>query len=77
MQSLICSSRDCDTCIDLEGLSAPGAKKSSDAHIIEGAAAGGFLLLLLLLFAGVYAFRQKKRAEKATDHSNPFGKIRI
>ena len=29
------------------------------------------------VFAGVYAFRQNMRAEKATEHSNPFGKIRI
>ena len=54
-----------------------GVKKSSDASIVERAAAGGSLLVLLLLFTGVYAFRQNMRAEKATEHSNPFGKIRI
>lgn len=41
--------------------------------IIIGAAAGGSVLVLLLLFAGVYAFRQKKRAEKANEQINPFG----
>ena len=41
-----------------------------------GAAAGGSLLVLLLLIAGVYAFCQKRRAERATEKSNPFGKTR-
>ncbi|KAK3419483.1 hypothetical protein EUGRSUZ_G00040, partial [Eucalyptus grandis] len=46
--------------------------KSSNIGVIVGAAAGGFVLLSLLALAGVYAFRQKKRAEKATEQSNPF-----
>lgn len=48
------------------------SKKSSNIGVIIGAAAGGFVLLLLLALVGVYAFRQKKRAEKATEQSNPF-----
>jgi len=47
----------------------------SNISVIIGAAAGGFVLFLLLLLAlvGLYAFHQKKRAEKATEQSNPFG----
>jgi uncharacterized protein (DUF2062 family) len=51
------------------------SKKSMGIGIIIGAAAGGTVLLLLLLLAGVYAFRQKRRAERASDQLNPFGKI--
>ncbi|KAA8545364.1 hypothetical protein F0562_020148 [Nyssa sinensis] len=40
--------------------------------IIIGAAIGGSVLVLLLLLAGVYAFHQKKRAERATKQNNPF-----
>ncbi|KAJ1400389.1 Serine-threonine/tyrosine-protein kinase, catalytic domain [Sesbania bispinosa] len=46
--------------------------KSSNFGIIIGAAGGALVLLVLLLLAGVYAFRQKKRAEKAIEQSNPF-----
>uniref|UniRef100_A0A2N9F957 non-specific serine/threonine protein kinase n=1 Tax=Fagus sylvatica TaxID=28930 RepID=A0A2N9F957_FAGSY len=48
------------------------SKKSMGIGIIIGAAAGGTVLLLLLLLAGVYAFRQKRRAERASDQLNPF-----
>lgn len=48
------------------------SKKSSVAIII-GAAAGGSVLFLLLVLAGIYAYRQKKKAERATKESNPFG----
>lgn len=50
-----------------------GSHKSSSTSVIIGAAVGGTVLLLLLLLAGVYAFRQKKRAETATKQSDPFG----
>lgn len=50
--------------------SAKRAKSFSTAVII-GATAGASVLVLLLLFAGVYAFRQKRRAEKASKN-NPF-----
>ncbi|GKV31597.1 hypothetical protein SLEP1_g40274 [Rubroshorea leprosula] len=40
--------------------------------IIIGAAVGGSVLLLLSLIAGVYAFRQKRKAERASLESNPF-----
>lgn len=59
------------------GLEVPtDSNKSSKLHIgiIIGAVAGGSVLLLLVLFAGLYAFRQKRRAEKATELSHPFGK---
>ncbi|XP_021297279.1 probable leucine-rich repeat receptor-like protein kinase At5g49770, partial [Herrania umbratica] len=46
------------------------AKKSNIAIKI-GAAAGASVLLLLLLLTGIYAYRQKKRAEGATKESNP------
>ncbi|XP_017978276.1 PREDICTED: probable leucine-rich repeat receptor-like protein kinase At5g49770 [Theobroma cacao] len=47
------------------------SKKSSIATKI-GAAAGASVLFLLLVLAGTYAYRQKKRAERATKESNPF-----
>ncbi|KAI9122529.1 hypothetical protein K1719_006369 [Acacia pycnantha] len=46
--------------------------KSSNIGIIIGATIGGSILLVLLLLAGVYACFQKKRAERAIDHNNPF-----
>lgn len=46
--------------------------KKSVTGVIIGAAAGGFVLLVLLLLAGVYAHRQKKRAERARIETNPF-----
>ncbi|KAM7470168.1 hypothetical protein LguiA_008351 [Lonicera macranthoides] len=48
-------------------------KSSSNTGIIIGAAAAvGAGLLLLLLLAGFYAYRQKKRAERADHQNNPF-----
>lgn len=32
-------------------------------------------LVFLLILAGVYAYRQKRRAERADKKNNPFGKI--
>ncbi|KAL0734199.1 hypothetical protein Bca4012_010409 [Brassica carinata] len=51
-----------------------GGSKSSNMGIIIGAAVGGVVLLLLLTLAGVYALRQRKRADRATDQNNPFAK---
>ncbi|KAJ0078449.1 hypothetical protein Patl1_36647 [Pistacia atlantica] len=58
---------------DLYGHFAGGSssKNSTNFGIIIGAAAGGCVLLLLLIFAGVYAHRQKKIAQKANEQ-NPF-----
>jgi uncharacterized membrane protein (DUF485 family) len=53
------------------------SNKSSSSAIIIGVAVGGSVLLLLLVLAGVYAFHQKKRAERASEQNNPFGKIGI
>ncbi|GKV31587.1 hypothetical protein SLEP1_g40264 [Rubroshorea leprosula] len=50
---------------------APNSPKST-IGIIIGAAVGGSVLLLLSLLAGVYVFRQKKKAERASLESNPF-----
>ncbi|KAK2662545.1 hypothetical protein Ddye_001119 [Dipteronia dyeriana] len=47
------------------------SENSTSIGVIIGAAAGGCVLLLLLVLAGVYAYRQKRRAEKANDQ-NPF-----
>lgn len=47
---------------------------SSSTAAIIGGAAGGCVVLLLLVVVGVYAFRQKRIAERATQQSNPFGK---
>ncbi|KAL0375893.1 UNVERIFIED_CONTAM: putative leucine-rich repeat receptor-like protein kinase [Sesamum calycinum] len=53
------------------GLTAGSGKSGfSSAHI--GALVGGLVLLLLLLVAGIYAFRQKKRAEIAGKKNDPF-----
>ncbi|GFZ09527.1 leucine-rich repeat protein kinase family protein [Actinidia rufa] len=49
-----------------------GHRKSSNTGIIIGAAAGGSVLLLLALLVGIYAFRQKRRAEIADKQNNPF-----
>ncbi|KAL0674968.1 hypothetical protein Bca4012_002949 [Brassica carinata] len=51
-----------------------GGPSSSNMGIIIGAAVGAVVLLLLLTLAGVYALRQRKRADKATDQNNPFAK---
>ncbi|KAK0590350.1 hypothetical protein LWI29_025689 [Acer saccharum] len=50
--------------------------KSTSIGVIIGTAAGGCVLSLLLVLAGVYAYLQKRRAEKANDQS-PFGKTGI
>ncbi|KAF7842841.1 putative leucine-rich repeat receptor-like protein kinase [Senna tora] len=50
------------------------SSKSSHIAFITGAAVGGSVVLVLLLLAGIYAFHQKKRAEKAIAKSNPFGR---
>ncbi|KAM7470167.1 hypothetical protein LguiA_008350 [Lonicera macranthoides] len=47
-------------------------KSSSNTGIIIGAATSGAGLLLLLLLAGFYAYRQKRRAERADHQNNPF-----
>ncbi|XP_019191135.1 PREDICTED: probable leucine-rich repeat receptor-like protein kinase At5g49770 [Ipomoea nil] len=46
--------------------------KSSSTGIIIGAAVGGSVLVIVSLIIGVYAFRQKKRAQEATKKSDPF-----
>ncbi|KAK9213694.1 hypothetical protein WN944_005679 [Citrus x changshan-huyou] len=48
-----------------------GSHKSTSIGVIIGAAAAGCVVLLLLLLAGVYAYHQKRRAEKANEQ-NPF-----
>ncbi|CAI9770180.1 unnamed protein product [Fraxinus pennsylvanica] len=49
-----------------------GSKKSSNAGIIIGVAVGCSVLVLLVIFAGIYAFLQRKRAKRAFERSNPF-----
>ncbi|CAL9242875.1 unnamed protein product [Arabidopsis halleri] len=51
-----------------------GSSKSSNRSILIGAVVGAIVLLLLLTIAGIYALRQKKRAERATGQNNPFAK---
>ncbi|XVF26399.1 hypothetical protein REPUB_Repub14bG0013000 [Reevesia pubescens] len=50
----------------------PAKSKKSSVAIIIGAAAGASVLFLLLVLAGIYAYCQRKRAERATKESNPF-----
>ncbi|KAK1370527.1 putative leucine-rich repeat receptor-like protein kinase [Heracleum sosnowskyi] len=49
-----------------------GYHKSSSTGIIVGAGVGGCVLVLLLLISGLYAYRQKRRAERADKQINPF-----
>ncbi|XP_010442446.1 PREDICTED: probable leucine-rich repeat receptor-like protein kinase At5g49770 [Camelina sativa] len=51
-----------------------GGSVSVNKGIIIGVVVAVVVLLLLLIIAGIYALRQKKRAEKATDQINPFAK---
>lgn len=51
----------------------PKSSNSVSIGVIVGAAAGGLVLVLLLAFAGIYAYRQKRRADKASERSNVFG----
>ncbi|XP_012842358.1 PREDICTED: probable leucine-rich repeat receptor-like protein kinase At5g49770 [Erythranthe guttata] len=57
-----------------QGISVEGSpsKKSSNTGVIIGAAVGGAVLLLLLIVAGVYAIRQRTRAETADRMNDPF-----
>ncbi|XVF23181.1 hypothetical protein REPUB_Repub13aG0015100 [Reevesia pubescens] len=50
----------------------PAKSKESSVAIKIGAAVGTSVLFLLLVLAGIYAYRQRKRAERATKESNPF-----
>lgn len=60
------------------GLTAGSHKSSSTTIVIIGAAVGASVLfLLLLILAGVYALRQKRRAETASKNSDPFGMVQI
>lgn len=52
-----------------------GSGRSSNVGIIIGVTVGGAVLLLLIVLAGIYALRQKKKAKRAIEISNPFGKI--
>ncbi|KAK3031341.1 hypothetical protein RJ639_035247 [Escallonia herrerae] len=49
----------------------PG-NKSSNTGVIVGATVGSSMLVLLLLCAGLYAFRQKRKAERAIKDNSPF-----
>nr|GMD47337.1 probable leucine-rich repeat receptor-like protein kinase At5g49770 [Ipomoea batatas] len=49
-----------------------GSKKSSHTGIIVGVAVGASVFVVLLVCVAVYAFRQRSRANRATEKSNPF-----
>jgi uncharacterized protein (DUF2062 family) len=53
------------------------SNKLSIIGSIIGAAAGGASFLLILLLAGLYAYHQKKRRERASKHKNHFGTLRF
>ncbi|KAI7750102.1 hypothetical protein M8C21_006734 [Ambrosia artemisiifolia] len=46
--------------------------KSMSIGVIIGVSVGGCILVLLLIIAGIYAYRQKERAERATIKNSPF-----
>ncbi|TYI78634.1 hypothetical protein E1A91_D06G226200v1 [Gossypium mustelinum] len=46
--------------------------KNSSTAIKIGAGVGALVFFLLLMLAGIYAYRQKMRAERANKNSNPF-----
>ncbi|KAK6915809.1 Serine-threonine/tyrosine-protein kinase, catalytic domain [Dillenia turbinata] len=48
------------------------SSKSSNTGIVIGEAVGGTLLVLLVIIVSIYALRQKRRAERFTEHSHPF-----
>lgn len=50
-----------------------GEKKKSNIGAIVGASVGGVVLFVLILFGGFYAY-QRKRANRDTVKSDPFGK---
>ncbi|KAK1370528.1 putative leucine-rich repeat receptor-like protein kinase [Heracleum sosnowskyi] len=52
--------------------SGSGSHKSSSTGVIVGAVVGACVLVLLLVIAGLYAYRQKRRAERADKQNNPF-----
>ncbi|KAL8208840.1 hypothetical protein R6Q57_008252 [Mikania cordata] len=56
----------------LPGATTGRGHKSSNTGIIVGASVGGCVLVALLILAGIYALRQKGRAEKANHESRPF-----
>lgn len=47
--------------------------KNSSIGIKIGAGVGALVFFLLLMLAGIYAYRQKTRAERANKNCNPFG----
>ncbi|KAK9054804.1 hypothetical protein SSX86_025883 [Deinandra increscens subsp. villosa] len=49
-----------------------GKHKSISIGVIIGISVGGCVLVLLLVIAGVYAYHQKGRAERANIKNNPF-----
>ncbi|KAK6119067.1 hypothetical protein DH2020_047185 [Rehmannia glutinosa] len=53
-------------------ISTIGSKMSSHVGIIVGVAIGVSILVILIILAGIYALRQKKKAKRAIDQSNPF-----
>ncbi|MBA0807817.1 hypothetical protein Gohar_023595 [Gossypium harknessii] len=50
----------------------PAHSNKSSVGIAIGAAVGASVLFILLVVAGIYAYRQRKRADRATKESNPF-----
>lgn len=54
-----------------------GSNKSSRVGLIVGVSIGVSFLVLLIILAGIYALRQRKKAKRAVEKSNPFGKIRL
>ncbi|XP_023642310.1 probable leucine-rich repeat receptor-like protein kinase At5g49770 [Capsella rubella] len=51
----------------------PGEKSLKSSYII-GVVVGVSVFLLMLIIAGIYALKQKKRAERANEQINPFAK---
>lgn len=51
------------------------AERTINTGLIVGLAVGGFVLVVLTIASGVYAYRQRKIAQRAAKLNNPFCKI--
>lgn len=58
-------------------IAADHVKSSTSTALIIGIAVGSAVLVIGLMAVGIYAFKQKKRAQRAIELSKPFGNVSI